>query len=128
VFSAGFGLVVLGFATLALAPTVPVAGLGLTALGLGLGFSFPLLQDVVTSSVEAQHRGAAVGTFVTAVRFGQSFGPVLGSAMAVNPGSRPTYWISGALTLVVLLGWRRMRAAGRRVVARRLPPAHPSGT
>jgi MFS family permease len=128
VFSAGFGLVVLGFATLALAPTVSVAGLGLTALGLGLGFSFPLLQDVVTSSVEAQHRGAAVGTFVTAVRFGQSFGPVLGSAMAVNPGSRPTYWISGALTLVVLLGWRKMRAAGRRVVARRLPPAHPSGT
>jgi len=128
VFSFGFALLVAGFAVLAFAPQVAVAGVGLTTLGLGLGLSFPLLQDVVTSSVEARHRGAAVGTFVTAVRFGQSFGPVLGSAMAVTPGARPTYWISGALTLVVLMGWRRMRAAGRRVVARRLPPAHPSGT
>lgn len=128
VFSGGFSLMVAGFVVLAAAPSVPVAGIGLTALGLGLGLSFPLLQDVVTSAVDARHRGAAVGTFVTAVRLGQSFGPVLGSAMAVNPGSRPTYWMSAALTLVVLLGWRRMRAANRRVVSRRLPPAHPSGT
>lgn len=128
VFSAGFGLVVLGFSILATAPSVPVAGLGLTVVGLGLGFSFPLLQDVVTSSVDARHRGAAVGTFVTAVRFGQSFGPVLGSAMAVSPGSRAAYWMAGGCSLAVLLGWRRMRAAGRRVITSRLPPAHPSGT
>jgi MFS family permease len=128
VFSAGFGLVVLGFSVLAVAPSVPVAGLGLAAVGLGLGFSFPLLQDVVTSAVDARHRGAAVGTFVTAVRLGQSFGPVLGSAMAVNPGSRATYWIAGGCSLAVLLGWRRMRAAGRKMITRRLPPAHPSGT
>jgi MFS family permease len=127
VFTGGFALTVIGFAGLATAPVLPVAGIGLLLLGLGLGLSFPLLQDFVASSVSGRHRGAAVGLFVVAVRSGQSVGPILGSAMAVSPGTRPTFGISAALCAVVLVSWRPLRRAARRMVARSIAPAQPSG-
>jgi MFS family permease len=118
IFSVGFTSMTTGFAVLAFAPSLPVAGAGLVLLGLGLGLAFPLLQDLVTSSVTGRHRGAAVGVFVMAVRTGQSFGPVLASAMAVTPGARFSYGIAGVLSGLVAVAWRPLRAAAGRMVQR----------
>jgi MFS family permease len=114
VFSSGMALVVLGFAGLASAASLPMAGAALVSLGMGFGLSFPLVQDFVTSSVPAAVRGAAVGAFVTAVRLGQAVGPLLGSGMAETPGTRESYFLGGVVTVVFLIAWRPVRAAARR--------------
>jgi MFS family permease len=118
VFTAGLGLSVLGFAVLAVAPSLPIVALGLLVMGLGLGFSFPLLQDYVTSAVPGAYRGAIVGVFVMAVRLGQSFGPVLGSTMADGLGGRETFAIAGIASAIALAGWRPVRRLARRIEAR----------
>jgi MFS family permease len=114
VFSIGFGLIGLGFAGVALAPVLPLVSLGLAVIGLGAGLAFPMLQDFVASAVPATYRGAAVGAFVMAVRMGQSFGPVAGSVMAENPGSRTAYALAGLATALILIGWRPIRSAAKR--------------
>ncbi len=118
VFTLGLGLTVTGFLVLAAAPALAIVAVGLLAMGLGLGFSFPLLQDFVTSAVPGTHRGAIVGVFVMAVRLGQSFGPVLGSAMADGLGGRTTFTIAGLAAAVVLVSWRPLRRLARRIEAR----------
>jgi MFS family permease len=123
VFSAAFGLITLGFVLMATAPSLPFAALALVVTGLGSGTSFPLLQDFVTSAAPGAYRGAAVGAFVTAVRIGQSFGPVLGSTVAETPGPRPAYAAAAAASLLVLLIWSPLRRAANRREARTPPPA-----
>ena len=110
VFTGGLGLISLGFVGLAATPSAALAAVALALIGLGLGFVFPLLQDFVTSAVPGEYRGVAVGSFVTFVRLGQAFGPVVGSAAAVMPGERPSFAIAAALTAAVLIAWRPVRS------------------
>jgi MFS family permease len=120
VFSAGFALIAVGFATVAAAPALPVVAAGLAITGLGSGITFPLLQDFVASAAPDAYRGAAVGVFVTAVRIGQSFGPVAGSTLAVTPGARISFSGAAVAGFLILLLWQPVRRAANR----RMPGGH----
>jgi MFS family permease len=123
VFSAGFGLIGVGFALVAAAPALPFVAAGLAVIGFGSGITFPLLQDFVASAVPDAYRGAAVGIFVTAVRVGQSFGPVAGSTMAVTPGARISFTGAAAGSLLIMLVGQPIRRAANR----RMPGGHHRG-
>lgn len=97
------------FAVLAVAPNLWIVGAGLLTLGLCLGLVFPVIQDFVTSSVPGAFRGAAVGTWISAIRLGQSVGPVAGSGLADGAGERFTYGVAAASVLVVAIVWRPLR-------------------
>jgi MFS family permease len=126
VFGTGLGMAAAGFSALAFAPSLWISGAGLVLLGVGFGLTFPLIQDFVTSSVPTVYRGAAVGAFVTAVRFGQSIGPLLGSGLAEAPGARASYAGGAIVTATLLAVWQSVRAAARRVTGES-PADPPSG-
>ncbi|MDX1691004.1 MAG: MFS transporter [Acidimicrobiia bacterium] len=119
VFSGGLTLIATGFGGLATSANTVFAALALAVIGLGLGLTFPLLQDFVTSSVSAEYRGVAVGSFVTFVRLGQAFGPIVGSSAAVSPGERPSFAIAAILTAAVLVTWSPARRWLRRAFSSR---------
>jgi MFS family permease len=106
--SAFFGIVV-AFAVLATSPNLWIAAAGLLVLGLGLGVIFPVIQDFVASSVDGAYRGAAVGTWISSIRLGQSVGPIAGSALADGVGERATYGVAAVTVLLVAVLWRPLR-------------------
>ncbi len=109
VLNASFAGMVAGFVILAVAPSLWVVGIGLFTLGTALGLVFPLFQDFVASSVGGAFRGAAVGTWISSIRFGQAVGPVVGSGMAEGIGERRTYWVAAAAMALLALAWRPLR-------------------
>jgi ACDE family multidrug resistance protein len=114
-FNTGMVLISAGFVGLGSAPNLAAAGASLLSLGLGFGLSFPLVQDFVTSAVPGVFRGAAVGAFVMSVRIGQAVGPLLGSLAAETPGTRISYAVGAAVTLVFLITWQPARMLARRI-------------
>ncbi len=109
VLNVSFVGIVAGFAVLAVAPSLWVVGAGLFVLGAALGLIFPLFQDFVASSVTGAFRGAAVGTWISSIRLGQSVGPVAGSGLAEGIGERPAYWLASVAMALLAVGWRPVR-------------------
>lgn len=97
------------FLTLAAAPNLWITALGLFFLGLFLGGTFPLIQDFVASSVPGAYRGAAVGAWISAIRLGQSIGPIAGSGLADSAGERTTFAVAAAIVVLVAGLWRPLR-------------------
>ncbi len=109
VLNVSFAGIVAGFAILAVAPALWIVGIGLFTLGVALGLIFPLFQDFVASSVGGAFRGAAVGTWISSIRFGQAVGPVVGSGLAEGIGERRTYWVAAVAMAVLAAAWRPLR-------------------
>ncbi len=104
-----FAGIVAGFVVLAVAPSLWIVGIGLFTLGSAIGLIFPLFQDFVASSVAGALRGAAVGTWISSIRFGQSVGPVVGSGLAEGIGERRAYWVGAVAMAVLALAWLPLR-------------------
>ena len=66
-----------GLAGMALAPSVPVAGLAVIAIGTGLGTALSLYRSVVTRLATVEVRGGLVGISESAGRLGASTAPVV---------------------------------------------------
>ena len=106
--------VVVGFGVLAAAPGLVFVSAGVFLVGFGLGALFPVFQDMASSAAPAVYRGAAVGTWLSSNRLGQSAGPVAASLLAVGIGGRPSYALAGAVVAAVAVAWRPARRLANR--------------
>lgn len=77
-----------GLGLFALAPSIPVAVVGVGLTGVGFGLSFSLLRNVITDRVTADLRGGVVGIGESIIRLSNSVGPlVTGAGIALlEPG------------------------------------------
>jgi MFS transporter, ACDE family, multidrug resistance protein len=102
--SAGVSMVA-AFVLLGATTTVVMLVVGASLYGLGEGLLIPALQDVAVQNAPAQHRGAVIAVWVSAVRFGQTIGPLgAGVVMEASDTSTALYASGGvAVALLVLL-------------------------
>jgi MFS family permease len=119
VMSTAFGMMVVGFLIVGMAPSLWVLPLGLVVLGLASGSIFPLLQDYSASAGPGRYRGMLVGTWVSANRVGQFVGPSSGTAVANAIGYRQSYFAGAGLMALIAITWRPLRATARRISQRR---------
>jgi MFS family permease len=110
------GLAAAGFLGGGLVPTLWLLAPLLALLGTGIGLTFPIFQDFVGSSVPANYRGAAVGTWVSSIRTGQFVGPIVASAVANGIGEQAAYLAAGVAATVVLISWRPLRRVAADVI------------
>jgi ACDE family multidrug resistance protein len=110
VMTASFAMVAAGFGVRAAAPSLVVVAPALVVLGFGIGLTFPIIQNFVTSAVEDSERGAAVGTWISSIRIGQSIGPVIATSLLAALGDRTAYAAAAAVVVVIAVGWRPLRS------------------
>jgi MFS family permease len=87
-----------GAAVIAFAPTLPIAGLGLTVAAVGTAVLFPTLVGIVSRNVEESRRGRATSMLTTVSYLGFVVGPVYVGVWADAVGLR------GAMVAVAALG------------------------
>lgn len=97
VMTAGFAIVAIAFAAVALAPSAPVVGLALLGYGLGEGLLIPTIQTAAAGAGTAANRGTTVAVFVSCARLGQTSGPLLVAPIVAGPGPETAFAL-GALT------------------------------
>lgn len=88
VLTAGFAIVAIAFAALAVAPSLPVVGLALLCYGLGEGLLIPTIQTAAAGVGTEANRGTTVAVFVSCTRLGQTSGPLL---VAPVPGPEAAF-------------------------------------
>lgn len=72
-----------GLSLFALAPSIPVAYLGVAVMGVGTGTAFSLLRSVITGLASKALRGGLVGIGESTIRLANSAAPVvIGAAIA----------------------------------------------
>jgi MFS family permease len=110
-------LFAVAFLLIGLSPLLVLLLAAAVLYGLGEGASIPTVQDHVTGSASDATRGAVVAVFVSAVRAGQTVGPLLAGASMVLVGTNGTFLLSagvaGALLLVEVVAGRRLIEPGR---------------
>jgi MFS family permease len=94
-------VMVLGFTVLAGVSTLWLVVVGASLYGLGEGLLIPALQDVAVQHASPEHRGGIVAVWVSAVRFGQTVGPL--GAGAVMDASGTSAALAAAAGVAVLL-------------------------
>jgi len=113
VFALSWALMAVGMGTVALAPSVPVAALGVAVLGLGMGPSMPNYMTYWMDAVPPAVRGRASGLLTTAFFSGQFASPLVTAPLVARFSLAEAF---GALALVmgalaaglgVLAGMRR---------------------
>jgi MFS family permease len=113
----------LGFAVLAVAPTLPLLMLGPVIYGFGEGLMIPTLQDAVASAAPASSRGAIVASFVGVNRLGQTVGPVAAGAGLAAFGSEAVFLVGAVMAVAMAVGYPVVRARSRQEIA--AVPANP---
>lgn len=108
-FTSGFVAMSAGLAMVTFAPTVAVVAAGLAVAGFGFGVITPLAQQMSTEASSAAYRGIVVLSWVTVVRFTQTVAPPAASAVTTAFDSRIAFAALAVVTLVVAVGWRRVR-------------------
>lgn len=102
-----FGIFVLAYPLLGWAPTLILVVIAGVAFGLGEGMVLPTVTDVVASSAPDSGRGAVLSLQVSAVRLGQSVGPLLAGAAVAMVGTSSTFAlgavVAGAVVVAGLL-------------------------
>ncbi|MDH3754694.1 MAG: MFS transporter [Acidimicrobiia bacterium] len=93
---------VIAFPLMGLAPSVAVVVLASSIYGLGEGLFIPTLQDVATSAAPTEYRGAVVAIWVSAVRAGQTVGPLLVVGLA-GVASSSAIFVWGTVVAVIVL-------------------------
>ncbi|MFB6309974.1 MAG: MFS transporter [Salinirussus sp.] len=113
-----------GLSTVALAPALPVAVIGVAIMGLGVGLDFSLLRSVLTSIAPESHRGGIVGLGESLIRLFNSAAPVvigwlfavltapLGEATAIRYGLTIVAVIGAAIGIGAILVARASPAPG----------------
>jgi predicted MFS family arabinose efflux permease len=101
-------LLTIGFVLMGGAHVPALFALGALVYGFGEGASFPMLQNIAVSSAALEVRGAVTAVFVSAIRLGQTAGPLASAALfeatstftALQFGAL----LAGGLTLLFALG------------------------
>jgi MFS family permease len=78
-------------------------------LGIGESAGFPCASKLLAVSVPLESLGLANGIVAFAYQFGPAVGAYCGGLIMVHYGWRATFWIFGALSLLWLLPWSRVR-------------------
>jgi len=78
-------------------------------LGIGESAGFPSASKLLAVSVPIESLGLANGIVAFAYQFGPAVGAYCGGLIMVHYGWRATFWIFGALSLLWLLPWSRVR-------------------
>ena len=99
----GFALFAVGFAMVAVSPSLPGVVAGLAAYGLGEGLIVPTLQTAVAGAGPAATRAAVVAVFVACTRVGQTAGPLLAAPLIAGPGPRSAFALGTAISVLVAL-------------------------
>ena len=121
------GLIIWSIATLATGFTYSFAAMLVLRILLGVGesVSFPCASKVLASSVEIQHLGVANGILGFGYLVGPAVGTLLGGLLMAEFGWRPVFILFGALSLLWLWPWSKVKAAlspKASVVEQDLPP------
>ncbi len=80
-------------------------------LGLGESAGFPCVSKLVAVAVPTHRLGTANGVIAFAYQAGPAFGTTLGGLLMNSVGWRPVFIIFGALSLLWLWPWSRVRVA-----------------
>jgi MFS family permease len=78
-------------------------------LGVGESVTFPCLSKLIAAAVTPARVGFANGLVAFGYLFGAVIGTLLGGLLMVRIGWRPVFVIFGAISLVWLLPWSRIR-------------------
>lgn len=100
-----FGLMGIGYLTIALSSSYPVVLAGLAVSGLGMGLMFPNMNVWLTTEVSPSVRGRAIGGFTTAVFLGQFVSPFAGQPIVDQFGLVNLFGIAGILMLNLALAF-----------------------
>lgn len=92
-----------GTALIAVAPTLPIAALGLAAAAAGTAVLFPTLLGIVSRNVEESHRGRATSIVTTVSYLGFIVGPVYVGLWAGAVGLRGAMVAVAALAVGLFL-------------------------
>jgi MFS family permease len=111
----GAMLFALGFVGIGSSPSLVLLLVAAVAYGVGEGMSIPTVQELVTSSSPQSTRGAVVAVFVSAIRAGQTAGPLVAGVLldAISPGGIFVWGgvVAGVLAAAVGSFGRRIAAA-----------------
>ena len=115
---AGFGLMGMGIALLAMARTTFFVFTFVALLALGMAFIAPNLAALISKRGGEQQAGASLGIQNAANTLGQAGGPLLGGVLFVWQVNAP-YLLSGALLvlLALIIGWKAMDRQGEASLA-----------
>jgi MFS family permease len=88
-----------GLATLALAPSLPVAIAGALAMGAAFSLLYPSLSLIVVNRVPESGRGAALGTFTAFFDAGVGFGAALAGLAAALTDYEGAFLLAAAIAV-----------------------------
>ncbi len=88
-------------------------------LGIGESAGFPCASKLLAVAVPVESLGIANGIVAFAYQFGPAVGTYCGGLIMVHYGWRATFWVFGALSLLWLLPWSRVRLPREAVTTRR---------
>jgi EmrB/QacA subfamily drug resistance transporter len=101
VFTGGLAAFGLGSVLCALAPGVPALIAARVVQAAGAGLMVPASLSLLLSSVPAEGRGKAIGTWSAFGAFGAAVGPVVGGSL-VQLDWRWVFWVNAPVALVAL--------------------------
>ncbi|QGG93782.1 MFS transporter [Actinomarinicola tropica] len=113
VAAGSFGLFALAYPVVGLAGALPLLLVGAIVYGLGEGLVLPTLTDIVAGSAPERSRGAVLSVQVSAIRAGQTAGPLLaGAAMGVM-ATGTVFVVAGGLAALVACAAAALRLQPR---------------
>lgn len=84
-------------------------------LGVGESVGFPSVSKLLATVVPVERIGLANGVVAFGYLFGPAVGTLVGGMLMVRYGWRSSFWVFGALSLLWLLPWSRVRLPARPV-------------
>lgn len=96
-----FGLFAVAYPVVGLAGAIPVLLVAAVVYGLGEGLVLPTLTDIVASSAPERSRGAVLSVQVSAIRAGQTAGPLLAGVAMGAMATGTVFVVGGVLAAVV---------------------------
>jgi MFS family permease len=99
---AGFALYALTMLALPLAPNVALLLVPAMLFGVANGISIPSILTMLTELAPTEYRGAFMSVNASAIRMGQTLGPIVAGAMMQMRGLTGAYFGSALLALATL--------------------------
>lgn len=91
-------------------------------LGVGESVGFPSVSKLLATVVPVKSIGLANGIVAFGYLFGPAVGSLVGGMLMASYGWRSSFWVFGALSLLWLLPWSRVRLPARPVTASAADP------
>lgn len=110
---AGAGLFAVGFTTIGFAASLPFLALGALIYGVGEGSSVPTVQDLVSAAAPQASRGVVIAVFVSAIRTGQTVGPLLAGALLARFDTATVFLIGAAAAGLLMVALALVRVPRR---------------